>query len=266
MRARELFERVRAPTQYYVHVTAADNLRSILKKGLVPNAANKGLGNYDDTRWLSLDGVYATKQPEIIHSNLRANHNFGHYGLVLLSVAVSATLPDEDGIEALLKDCYKRVMDLHGIDSYYASWIGEYFQTRDQNRDDDDPEWSLRDESQFWREVAEEFHNRAKGNDPRPMDQELISTLVEYWSDFEFEGYGDIDPYDWRDLKDKVTRRYPRLAHPNGGAGWSLRIPHVVGYSGRTRIVAVIEVIDGTPEVLYGSVPADAKELLNRII
>lgn len=249
--------------QIYYHCTRLENVKSILKVGLVPNHANNGAGNYDDARWESLDGVYCTRESDIIESYIRAHDLEDGYAIVVLSVSPTAALPDEDVIEVILKHARVKVADEWGIDGYYLEEEGglhEYFETRYDNGEEPHP-GDLQDIDDFYAKVGEKFHEMVKANDPRPMDPEMITTLVDCFREFDEGSDGDAALV-WKDIKDAITRRYPKMAHPTAGAGYSIRIPGPVGFSGRNRIVAIVGVIDHEGRLLYGKLPREAEEFL----
>jgi hypothetical protein len=261
MRAHELFER--AAQDYYMHCTSIDHLESIKKMGLIPNKANKGQGNYEDFDWLSLDGVYATKQPEIIENYARA-HSLHDYLIVLLAISPNSVLPDEDTINILLRKCYEEVCGWWGIDSYYDSfehWADEHDHAPDEDGNVEEP-----DREKFFHQIAELFHEKAKtAGDPRPADMAMLEELVSDWAALAFTGGVESHPEDWRDLKDRVCRRYPRMGHPLMGHGWSIRIPDAVSYAGRNRIVGIVEVIDEYGRLVWGHIPDEAKPMVSRL-
>ena len=262
MRAKQLFER--AASQYFMHATKVEYIPSILKKGLIPNASNDGNGNYDTLEWLSLEGVYATKQPELIKRYIRAHDIQDEYAICLIAASLNSTLPDEDTINILFRKCYEEICDSYGIDSAYEG-VGEYFHTRE-----DDPEWELhpndlKDEDDFWTKVAEYFHRYASSpGDNRPPDIEMLKDAATEWAATVWNEY-DSDPFSWKDLKDKIVRRYPRMGHPDFGQHWSIRLPHAVTFSGRNRIVAVIKVIEDQGEVVYGHIPPEAMDMVGTL-
>lgn len=273
MRARE-FLAERAAPQYYIHATRPEAIPSILKKGLIPNATNDGEGNYTDSLdWLSLEGVYATKQPSLTQSYLRAHDLLDHFALCVLSISQGSALPDEDTINILLRKCHQRVCDSWGVDTSYYESIEHYFAEREMHDephdpydDDGEPAAELTPEI-FWKQVAEEFHELAKSpSDPRPADMKLLDELCDNWHGVAFVDGGDADPFYWKDLKDRVVRRYPRMAHPEFGHGWSVRIPGAVTFSGRNRIAAVVEVEDGHATLVWGKLPAETKELFRSLV
>lgn len=262
MRASDLFER--AASRYYIHTTKIEYINSILKKGLVPNASNGGQGNYDDFDWISLEGVYATREPGLIERYLAHHGLQDEFALCVLAVSPNSTLPDEDTINLIMRKAFEDVLDRYDIDDSYES-LDEYFAHRydvEEPHPDD-----IRDLDQLWRLVGEEFHKRASSpSDPRPADPKMLEELCYGWASLQYpdDGY-DVHPEDWKYIKDVITRRYPKMAHPSLGAGWSIRLPHAVGFSGRNRIVAVIAVRDYIGEIVYGQLPAEAKTMLGSI-
>ena len=248
-----LFERVNTKT--YFHVTNIANVPSILKKGLLPNASNDGMGNYDNPEWQSLPGVYATVESDIIETYIHA-HGLYDYAIVVLSVSPSSTLPDEDVIPIVLSDLFNKEMSrLMGRNVLFDrdnDEILEYFE-----KEYPDSEGQLPPE--IIQPIALAFHNHAKGSDPRPADMNDIETAIECWWEFKIGADGDAAII-WYDLKDKLVRRYPKLAPSAEKRGYSVRIPNAVGFSGRNRITAIVEFHDDQGTVVYGSINHEARD------
>lgn len=242
MRARELMER--AAQSYYMHCTSLDNLQSIMKLGLIPNKSNDGEGNYTDSvDWLSLDGIYATKEPELIEGYARA-HGLESFLICVLVVSPNSVLPDEDTINILMDKCFRAT-------PHEAKEV--------------DGEWSDEPDDEFYQHCALLFHEQAKtpGDTRPPHMDDLIHLVQEYYT---MQNYGGVeDPFEWKDLKDRLCRRYPRMSHPDLGQGWSIRIPDAVSFSGRNRIVALVEVIDDYGKLIWGRLPDEAKGMVSRL-
>lgn len=226
--------------RYLLHATPRENIRSIMSKGLVADRTS----NYTDTRWTSLSGVYATDQPNKINDYIRFHDLGGKVAIVVIEVQSGVDhLPDEDLIDILLRH----------VTELAASGLGIPYDQLPEHIDSDDPLWS---------QIADEFHREAGGG---PEDKPRLHELIGYWADFELYQGGDTDPDYWADLKDWATRHYPRLVHPTLKMQSSTRILDAIGFDGATRIVAIVEFNAGQQKVVYGSVPAAARVLLNQI-
>src|ERR1700753_1798773 len=96
---------------FYLHVSPAKNLKSIRSKGLVPN--HNG-GNYDDMRWASLDGVYASKYAKQLADYLNA-HLITDYLLMVIEVDMETALPDEDTIDIIFDHLFEAWLHDRGL-------------------------------------------------------------------------------------------------------------------------------------------------------
>ena len=229
-----------AAPRYLLHATPRANIRSIMAKGLLADRA----GNYSDSRWVSLSGVYATDRPEKITEYIQAHDLGGKVAIVVIEVHPSVShLPDEDLIDILLRH----------ITELMASRRGIAYDQIPAEIEFDDPVWD---------QVAAEFHREAGGG---PEDKPRLHELVEYWADFELYEGGDTNPDYWAELKDWATRQYPRLMHPTLKTQSSTRIVDAIGFKGATRIVAIVDFNAGQEKVVYGQVPSAEQALLDRI-
>lgn len=236
-----------AAPRYFIHCTAGKNVASITKQGLIPNGGAAPLmgGNYEDSRWITLEGVYATIKPQLIINYIRAHGIQNHYGLVVIEAHPEDLLPDEDIIEDLLIRAFKAAggKRFHEIDD-------EEFEPR---------HW----QDPWWEKVRRGFHEMASNGQEVPYDDDMLETLVSYWTDFEWDG-GDVGPDEWATIKDKVARHYPMMVHPDHGPRHSVRVPGKIGFTGRTRIVAVLDVTP-TDIKTSGEVPAATQDMIDDI-
>jgi hypothetical protein len=220
-----------------VHVTTTERARSISVQGLLPG--DEGRCNYDCGRWMPLDGVYLTQSCNQIDQYRRA------HGLVDCGVAVvqaddpSLLLPDEDVIDALLGETVARVM---GVD-----WP----EIRRRQEEDAIPPSG----DPFWIDVRKAFVRVCGPRSSSTLRDDDLDTLVDWWADFQFFGEGgDVDPWEWMALKDRVVRAFPAME------GLSLdqrskRHPGPIGFEGPVRIVGVGIMVDGERTVLAGEIP-----------
>lgn len=253
----------RAESKFYVHVTKRENVRSILKQGLIPNHANNGTGRYEDARWYTLDGIYATNSAPLA---IKIIESLGSaYALVVLAITPTSTLPDEDVIDMLMDKAYERVRSNYGIDDFFQHDPSTHFDNRSQAPDYEPHENDLRDTAHMWEKVAEEFHHLACHTPKIAFNRDLLDDLVDYWRTWEVEEYqdGDNDPHYWKDLKDKIVRKYRKMAINNLQHYTSVRIPNPVTFRGRNRIVAIV---DSDGSILYGMVPEAAQALIDGIV
>ena len=249
---REMMELVETGIEapgFYAHVTNLNNLKSIKAKGLVPNF---GGGNYDDIQWTSLEGVYASKNAEMLSRYLSA-HGHYHYGIVVIEVRMSDALPDEDIIDINLSRAFEKALHQFGVDDEEVS---EQVEENDGVIDPSQP---------LWRAVLGDFSSTL-GQPAGNVPEGFIEQLVDFWFTINYLGGGDA-LMDWGHLKDTATRLFPRMTNAHTGDQHSIRIPNVVGFEGATRIVALIAVHGGTmPEVIYNKVPAEAEEEVDQFV
>lgn len=262
MRYTELTEG-RSPTSLYYHLTSIDNIQSILKHGLIPNKANDGAGRYDDNRWYSLNGVYATISTDLMHE-IAGSFN-GDYAIVVLSISPKSSLPDEDVVEGLAKQSYVAALDLWGIDGSY--YDGSYYATPDHYFEDqisngEPATFTMKD---VWKTAREEFHKRASGSNTHiPYNEKLLDTFFSLWFSYEMDNYGD-DPSKWMETKDQITKLYRH--NMNTGLyskGASIRITSPITFRGRNRIVA-ITTGPYANDVVYGTLSSEAAAFVKEI-
>src|SRR5574343_176054 len=67
---------------YYFHISAYQNFESIMKNGLIPNFNG---GNYDEDQWVSLEGVYASRNVDHLR-NIMFSQDISFYTLVIVYV------------------------------------------------------------------------------------------------------------------------------------------------------------------------------------
>ena len=224
-----------AAENVYAHVSPANNLAAILQQGLVPNVAG---GNYSGY-WESLPGVYVTHSPRLLRHHLMARDMQGHYLIVLVQLGGKSFI-DEDKIDDLLGDTANAVLKKHGL-----------------SRDDVE---NIEIDNELGHDLVASFRtalgppNRTLAKDPT-----IIEEFIEAWlSERIYGGEGPGGDW-WTYAKEFILGAFPTLSNE----AESLRIPRQVGYSGKTRIVAVIEVTDGQPRVVKGTVPASAGDLIH---
>lgn len=233
-----------ASPQFYMHATSIENAEKIAKEGLIPNGG--GDGNYEDSRWISLEGVYATNNPGKIWDYLRA-HGLQDYALILIEVDPATTLPDEDTIDILLDKAFEEVHH-----SSIDTLIDDGFDPNEHDLD--------------WKAVGQRFHVLASGGQKIPYDEDFCTELADWWGDHKILSGENIDPWDWMALKDKVVRHYPNMAHPTLGSGWSIRHPGHIGFEGPTRIVAIIADQDNHAAIMKGTIPSEAVPFVSRFV
>lgn len=231
---------------YYIHVTSIENVPSIMTKGLVPN--HNG-GNYDDAKWTSLDGVYASKQMVQLQNYLRA-HDIEDYGVIVLEVTPGDALPDEDIININFHAAFDKALKANQMDEDDAMIAYE----ESGGEIDNQP---------FWDQIIEGFRQSIG---PGTASADDVRELLDYWFSLTFMDSGDAEMY-WADLKDKFVRAHPQMVNAITGDRHSIRVPSVVTTEGPTRIVGVLEV-EGhdEPRVLLNNVPAEAKAIVNGML
>lgn len=254
MRYSELYEK-RSQVETYYHVTAARNVPSIMKHGLVANHANNGVGRYDD-RWQSLNGIYASKSINLIKKI--AYHMGEPIAVVVLSVSPKSGLPDEDIIELLIRKAYEYALDTWGIDHYYYETPGEYFEHAKEAGEPTD--FTMED---VWKSASEQFHKLASKNDPHiHYNAPLIDELIDYWVTYALDEFqsGENDPSRWMELKDIVSRIYRRTMESNDYKT-SLRFDGPITFKGRNRITAIVT-SDG---IIYGYVSNEENQVISEL-
>jgi hypothetical protein len=230
---------------YYVHVSPIKNLRSILAKGLLPNV---GGGNYTGFE-TSLEGTYITRVPNIIHDHISARMIENGFVLVLVQILDDHGVIDEDVFHPYLVQCIDTVLAPRGLN--YA--------TATEALDPDDP---------VWRKVAALFATRLGKPNRQILKQNpgIVEDFVDTLIRSELYGEDAGDPDFWQDIKTKLVMIFPQVAHPDYGERYSLRIPGPIGYTGDTRIVAVIESRKGNDRVVKGDVPWAARALIDQVL
>jgi hypothetical protein len=223
--------------EYYVHVSPIKNLRAILAKGLI---ANDGGGNYSGYE-TSLSGTYVTREPQLIHDHINARMMEKGFVLVLVQVANTEGVIDEDALHPWLIQCIEEIV---GAD-YAKTMI---------NLDPDDA---------IWHKVPALFQSRLGPPDETELarDPNMVAEFVD--AVIRSELYGeDGDPGWWEGAKEQLLKAFPQVTHPHYGNRYSLRLPSV-GYTGATHIVAVISVRNRQEKVVHGSVPPAAYRLID---
>ena len=233
---------------HYIHATSIDKALLIADQGLIPGDLNNT--NYENFRWLPLEGVYLSCSPAQTENYLRANGLLDRYAIVLVEADPSALLPDEDLIDTFLSLAMERTF---GMDRMQIEDLrGEKENAIPPSGDP------------FWAKVGNEFLKLADPANTGNLSAEDLETIVDWWADYEFFGEGgDIHPEDWRDLKRRVVEALPRM---EGLAPWekSKRHPGAIGFEGPVRILCIAHVDDGHVEIAYGTPPeGPAKQLLD---
>jgi len=220
-----------------VHVTTPARARSIATEGLIPGDQDRC--NYDCNEWMPLEGVYLSQSCNQIEQYRRA-HGLGDCGVVVVQADdASLLLPDEDVIVSLLGETLSRTM---GVD-----WA----EIRRRQEEDAIPVSG----DPFWNDVRDAFVRVCGPRSTSTLDEDDLDTLVDWWADYQFFGEGgDIDPWEWAALKDRVVRAFPSM---EGMAleQRSKRHPGPIGFDGPVRIVAVGIVVQGKRTVLAGELP-----------
>lgn len=225
---------------HLVHCTSVERGRSIATEGLKPGTEDRT--NYDANRWMPLVGVYLSVCHDQILQYRRA-HGLHDHALVVVEADPALLLPDEDIVDTMLHRAWT-----HCSGSLYPL---------DEMPPSGDPFWDL---------VRDRFVETAGPRSDAPLHERDLDEVVDWWADFEFfSGGGDIDPFEWADLKDRIVRAFPHL---EGSCPMerSKRFPGDIGFHGDVRIVAVLECVDGTASVVRGDIPATAFRMVERMI
>jgi hypothetical protein len=244
-----LLESASDEPHFYMHVTSAKNIPSIMKNGLVPN---HGGGNYDNQRWASLDGVYASKVSEQLQNYLAAHRLENDFGLFIIEVLGSDAVPDEDIIDTNLSYSFEQVINKSHVS--VDDLIVEYLDSGEINI-----------HSPFWAAVIKSFMGYAGSPAKDPWTPEQIVELVDHWFSMEYAEGSDA-VMNWSEIKDKFTRAYPNMINSHTGDRHSVRIPRAVGFEGSTKIIAVYQVQDGEAEAIYNKVPPEARSKVQMVV
>lgn len=225
---------------HLVHCTSVERGRSIAREGLLPGTQERC--NYDCNRWMPLEGVYLS-QSSLQIERYRLAHSLDDCAIVLVGADPADLLPDEDLVDHFLAASYRTVAGL-----------GRDICVHDHEPPDPgDP---------FWIRIRDQFRRDMSPFSLGDVDVAMLDDLVEWWADFEFFGDGgDIDPFEWADLKDRVVRAYPRM-EGLALAERSKRHPGKIAFEGRTRILAVVLSRRGEATLIMGEVPEDACNLV----
>ena len=233
-------------SMHYVHATSVEKALLITEQGLLPGTLENT--NYENNRWIPLEGVYLSCSPAQTEGYLRANGLMDRYAIVLVEADPDALLPDEDLIDTFLSQAMEKAF---GADR-------QAIQTLREEREDAIPESG----DPFWKKVEREFLLLADPARTNALGAEDLETLVDWWADYEFFGEGgDIHPEDWRELKSTVVEALPKM---EGIALWekSKRHPSPIGFEGPTRILCIATVEDGEIVDMQGAAPDEASAFL----
>lgn len=229
----------------YLHVTSLSNKASVLAKGLLANHAQGNYAGY----WQSLDGVYVTNDPAIIHNHVSARNMVGGYLLVVVEMPAGHGVIDEDVLHMCLRTATDAVLKKHGMS------VGEI---EDYDAGADDPMWS-----EVTRRLAPMFGTPDRAALARHSG--ILDEFVREWiTEHVYET--EVDQLWWADAKEALVSCYPAMVAPGCEHRHSLRLPGPIGYSGSPRIAAVIGVRDGVEKVLKGKVPAQARALVEVVV
>lgn len=237
---------------HLVHCTTIERARSIAREGLLPGDDQRC--NYDCNRWLPLPGVYLSCSPRQIEQYRRAHGLTPRFAIVLVEAERSTLLPDEDVVDALLGQAMEKAMGI--------GW-GAIRKLQEEQDDAIPPSGDP-----FWGKMGTEFLRLADPARTAALGADDLETLVDWWGDMEFfnEG-GDIDPFEWRELKGRVVEALPLM---EGLAPWEKSKRHRgrIGFEGAARILCVAIVVDEHARIIAGAMPADndAANMLNAMI
>ena len=244
----KLFEGQTVERSFYLHVTPSKNLNSIRSKGLIPN--HNG-GNYDDMRWESLNGVYASRYAKQLNDYLNG-HDIENFLLVIVEVDMESALPDEDTIDIIFDHLLEQMLAADGINMHSPEFEDMY------------PGTELFEK--YTDQLALGFHKLASSTFHVELGDDTVRDAAGAWLEMKVGVDGEAE-FVWGDLKDKLVHAYPKMQHPVLGSRHSVRIPSVVGFEGPTRIVGIVLCnYDEEPEVLYNKVPAESKVEVNALV
>lgn len=238
-----LVEAIAYQGDYYLHVSSGSNLPSILQHGL----HQVGFGNYSGYE-TALQGIYVTNQANLIADHINARQIEEDYVLVVVVVATQAVV-DEDALDGWLHKALDLVaaQQQMSVDDMVVEMTAE----------------------EIGQAMARPFR-ASLGRPIRQAGSDLNAFLTEFcqsWVDDRIIGGSSGADGDWWAMaKERILHTFPRLSHTLYGSHYSLRLPSPIGFSGETRIVAVIHVVDSTPTVVAGVVPQKAQSLLDAVL
>lgn len=237
---------------HLVHCTSIERARSIAREGLLPGDDQRC--NYDCNRWLPLPGVYLSCSPRQIEQYRRAHGLTPRFAIVLVEAERSTLLPDEDVADAFLGQAMEKAMGI--------GW--EAIRKLQEEHDDAIPPSG----DPFWKMVEAEFLRLADPARTGALGADDLETLVDWWADMEFFGDGgDVDPFEWRELKGRVVEALPLM---EGLAPWEKSKRHTgpIGFDGPARILCVATIVDERAHIIAGAMPTarDATNLLGAML
>ncbi len=228
------------PRLHLVHCTSVERGRSIAAEGLKPGTEERT--NYDANRWMPLDGVYLSVCHDQILQYRRA-HALEDHTLVVVEAEPSLLLPDEDIVDTMLHRSY-----IH---------CSAMLPPTSEIPPPGDPFWDL---------VRDRFVDYAGARSESGLRDGDLDEVVDWWADYEYFGEGgDIDPFEWAALKDRIVRAFPRL-EGSCPAERSKRFPGAIGFDGDVRIAAVVECRGGAATTIHGEIPMAAFRMVERMI
>ena len=230
---------------FYMHISPYKNLKSIQSKGLVPNFNG---GNYDNMRWESLNGVYASQNADQLTSYLN-NHEIKSYLIVIIEVDLQTALPDEDTIDIIFDHVLERIARAEGVDP------GEFLE--DENIYPGEPGHDA-----LVARLTAGFSKLAGESEP---NDELVMEAAGLWLEMKLGVDGEAD-FVWGNVKEQLVQHFRTMQHPSLGRH-SIRIPSLVGFDGPTRIVGIVAVKkDDAPKIIYNQIPNESKATVNEMI
>jgi len=246
------------------HATSKKHLRSILKKGLIKNYSEEGLGNDlgDDSEfgfsYDPHDGVYLT-------TNYSKAVNFardvGGNGplIVVVQVQSKSTHLDEDELFSVLgglaAEVKTRLRDI----------FGKYRTFHYTEKMDDDIEEAIRDVSEETLNNTRQQLNQKYGlstttvkniiNQAEPYIRNIIKKLIDGFID----GNTDI-----RHEQEKLMKLFKNIVRKNIGDFWksteTFSVPYNIGFRGANKIVGIIDL---NSKVAWGEQPQTGFPTIN---
>ncbi len=220
--------------EYAYHATRADNLKSILKNGLVPNFKDDGYGSNETSEFgytlTPLKGIYFTRSAK--DAVFIAKSLMGEAIVLVCKIQPKQVELDEDRMNtAVLEE--KRFLSAlkSSLDSNFDYDVEKFVES------------GVIDKiiSAHVRDVLAnlELDDRAKKNAVEPIVKHL-NNLADFY--IETEVGGNLDETSLKASQNEVTKALRLLAHRDKATHHTFKLNANVGFSGSNRIVGIYNI------------------------
>lgn len=242
MKIQSLIEAKFSKPQYAYHATAIENLRSIIKNGLIPNFREDGYGSEEQSSvgysLTPLKGVYLTRKARD-------------------AIEISKVLESPSGMGAVIICKIQPQQAELDEDRLTSSIIGErHFAMTVKNKLKDSSEEDLNDENSFHnmgkkahdfidyyikiyvvKEIQKHGLDDKAINHIKPFIHEYLFHLLGYILDTEYGGPEHED--DLKKAQNDLTRQLRHLAKKDPEGNHTFKLDAKIGFSGANRIVGI---------------------------